>query len=103
MHPTPGRVVLYAMTEHDAHRAIAQAAARSHAWIPDGVHTSGGSAVRAGLNLPYHGETYPALVVRAHSDGTANLRVFLDGEIDVWVTAVSEGTGPGHWSWPARV
>jgi hypothetical protein len=48
-------------------------------------------------------EPCPAVIVRVWSDTCVNLKVFIDGPQDMWVTSVCEGTGPRSWHWPAKV
>jgi hypothetical protein len=55
-----------------------------------------------GGNYAAAGNRYPALVVGAWGHQSCNLRVFLDGPGDIWVTSRVEGTGPGTWRWPPR-
>lgn len=88
-HPTIGRVVMYRLTEHDA-RQITQR--RAH-------HELRG-------NFVHEGDVYPAMVVRVFdgsTNGTCNLKVFLDGEDVHWATSAREGDEPGTWAWPERV
>lgn len=49
----------------------------------------------------------PAIIVRTWENTTyendeVNLKVFTDGETDVWRTSIpySEGKEPGTWHWP---
>ncbi|MGP4090196.1 hypothetical protein [Streptomyces sp. KR55] len=88
-HPTPGRIVMYRLSEDDARHITQQ---RAH----DSVN---GNFVR-------EGDRYPAVVVRTFAGNPAdvcNLKVLLDGEDTHWATSRHEGTEPGTWSWPERV
>ncbi len=57
------------------------------------------------------GQHRPALIVKSWSPGYVNALLFLDGSNDgkqdgcapVWLTSISEGTGPGTWHEPERV
>lgn len=45
-----------------------------------------------------------AIVVRDWNfDGLVNLKVLVDGPIDLWKTSIHEGDAPGTWHWPPRV
>ncbi len=83
MTPTIGRIVIYVLTEQDAERVNA---------LP-----------RASCNGASAGDEYPAVVVRAWSATTVNLKVLLDGTPDLWATSRLEGATPGTWHWPPRV
>lgn len=87
--PTPGRIVMYRLSEDDA-RHITQKRHR------DGLN---GNFVRGG-------DRYPAVVVRTFAGNPAdvcNLKVFLDGEDTYWATSRHHGGEPGSWAWPERV
>jgi hypothetical protein len=84
MVPTPGRVVMYRLTEDDA-RHITQ---QRH------QHGLNGNFVR-------EGDRYPAVVVKTFPGNpadVANLKVLLDGEDTMWATSRHQGTEPGTWS-----
>ncbi|MGW6296698.1 hypothetical protein [Streptomyces sp. NPDC055058] len=89
MVPTPGRIVLYRLTEEDAKHITHQ-------------------RVQGGLtgNFVREGDRYPAIVVKtfpANPADVANLRVLLDGQdLPLWVTSCHRGTEPGMWTWPER-
>ncbi|WP_426568079.1 hypothetical protein [Streptomyces canus] len=88
-HPTPGRVVMYRLTEDDA-RHITQHRTRNELR---------GNFVR-------EGDRYPAMIVRAFPGNPAdavNLQVLLDVEDTHWVTSARLGEEPGTWAWPERV
>jgi hypothetical protein len=51
------------------------------------------------------GDVLPAIVTRAWKNDAGqvtgvNLKVFVDGPHNGWVTSVQEGTADGTWSWP---
>lgn len=83
---TPGRIVLYTLTKHDAE------------FIVEHHH----AAIGRTLNAPSEGDVYPALVVRVWSDTCVNLKVELDGEPTFWATSRTEGEDAGYWAWPPR-
>lgn len=86
MKPTIGRIVHYTLSENDVKQF--------------GV---GSGNVKAG-------DTFPAIILRAWgSDPTSavNLRVFVDGPSDIWLTSRTGAPGdqinvPGQWNWPPR-
>jgi hypothetical protein len=93
MTPTIGRVVHYEFSAADAELVRDQ-----HRLLTYGSAAS--------LNMPAAGETYPAMVVRAHPDGTVNLQVLLDGVATYWATSrrqATSGDTAGRWFWPPRV
>lgn len=91
MKPTIGRIVHYRLSDDDAARIIEM----GNRPLPDG---------RSPLhNASRPGDMYPAIIVRVWDDGSVNARVFLDGELTLWVTSRHEGDEPGTWSWPPRV
>lgn len=92
---TPGRVVLYKLSEADA---IAINSRR----IAVAQQTIGMTASRIG-NEAREGDLYPAVVVRTFGGPFVNLKVLLDGSDDYWATSRAEGDEPGRWSWPPRV
>ncbi|MEZ0066688.1 hypothetical protein ABIA32_002700 [Streptacidiphilus sp. MAP12-20] len=87
--PTIGRIVHYTLHEHDA-------AAIQHRRKQAGTLA----------NFVEEGQTYPAIVVRVWSpdSGSANIRVLLDGNDDLWVTSATPANEPtpGRWNWPPR-
>ncbi len=86
MKPTIGRIVHYTLSENDIE-----------------ANQVGSGNVKAG-------DTVPAIIVRAWgTDPTSavNLRVFLDGPKDLWLTsrlgaASDQINVPGFWNWPPR-
>lgn len=91
MKPTIGRTVHYKLNDGD----VAYIDDRTPIHAGDkGVHRN---SVKAG-------DVYPAVVVRVFdpSTTTANLQVFLDGDVAYWATSRVEGDEPGTWSWPKR-
>lgn len=99
--PTPGRIVLYQLSEDDAtyinrRRNDAVKHIDYHRENSDGVQIHWG-------NDAYPNDVYPAVVVRVVSQNYLNLKVFLDGNDDLWVTSRAEGSEPGEWAWPTRL
>lgn len=82
--PTVGRIVMYRLSQEDV-ATIEQRRTR-----------------RPGTINPHSpGQVLPAIVV--HPWGTcANLRVFCDGDLDLWVTSAEQGERDRQWMWPAR-
>lgn len=93
MTPTIGRVVLYKLSEADV-IAIDRD-------VPQNVQRTDGST-RCRRNGVGPGQVFPAQVVSAWGNSSANLAVALDGDCTYWATSRSEGDGPGRWSWPKR-
>lgn len=103
--PTPGRVVLYTLSEDDAarinkRRDDAIARAHEHKANPEvtGFQVHFGNRVR-------EGDVFPALIVRAWGttpESSANIQVMLDGNDTFWATSVSVGEGPRRFAWPTR-
>ena len=62
-------------------------------YIVDQFHSSG--------NAPTLGDIVPAMVVKVWSDTCVNLKLFLDGPENAWVTSVvySETNAPATWHW----
>lgn len=107
MQITPGRIVLFTITEGHAKSINAQRTAA-------GYSTKTGNQARAG-------DVYPLLVVRVWNDlGSVNGQLFLDGNDSYWITSVTPsdqyapeapnsdaapGSFPaqGRWHWPPRV
>jgi hypothetical protein len=45
----------------------------------------------------------PAIIVSTdEAAGTANLKVFTDGEKDIWMRDVKQGKEEGTWNWPTK-
>ncbi|MEU3899728.1 hypothetical protein [Streptomyces sp. NPDC045251] len=88
--PTPGRIVMYRLSEDDARHI-------THQRVQGGITG----------NYVEPGQQYPAVVCRAWSgnpDDACNLRVLLDGQDPpLWATSRLPGDTPGTWSWPERV
>ncbi len=101
--PTPGRIVLYTLSEDDAkrinkRREDAIAIAHEHKMNPEAT----GKQVHIG-NAAHDGDVLPAIIVRPWGTtptSSANLQVFLDGNDTFWVTSVSAGEGPRRFAWP---
>jgi hypothetical protein len=74
MKPTIGRIVIYNTTEEE--RAIMR---------------------ENSCNVQ---EKLPAIIVYVWSESCVNLKVFLDGVRDFWITSSLNGDGPRNWNWP---
>lgn len=98
-----GRIVYYILNENDV-RLIGKAKSayinRSEDF-PAGAQTYVGNPVAVG-------DEVPAIVVTVwpneFGDGIPgfNGQAFLDGNFQLWLTSVREGTEPGTWHWPER-
>jgi hypothetical protein len=75
MKPTLGRIVIYHTTEQDREEM----------------------RLNPECNVQ---KDLPAIIVGIWSDECVNLKVIYDGDINVWKTSVTEGTGEYNWSWP---
>ncbi|WAZ20155.1 hypothetical protein STRCI_001254 [Streptomyces cinnabarinus] len=84
MVPTPGRIVMYGLSEDDARHITQQ---RAH-------HGVTGNFVR-------EGDRYPAVVVRTFPGNPADV-ANPDGEDTHWANSRHEGDEPGTWAWPVR-
>jgi len=101
MQPTIGRIVHYTLGAGDA-----EAINRRRKDFTDSQSASAGLGYVGHVgNHAEEGQVYPAVVVRVFDPSvtTANLQVQLDGNDTYWATSRTEGDGPGHWGWPARV
>lgn len=104
--PTPGRVVLYTLSEDDAKRINKRrddAIATAHANKQNPEAT--GKQVHIG-NVTREGEVYPMMIVRAWGttpESAVNGQVLLDGNDTLWVTSVTAGEGPRRFAWPNAV
>ena len=107
--PSIGRIVHYALSAHDAdcvngRRADALKSGFAEQETGAQVHTGG---------MVDTGELVPAILTYVHSETMVNLKVFLDGNDDLWVTSRAKHDNPddeadappapGHWDWPPRV
>lgn len=101
MTPTPGRIVNYMLLPVDVSRINKRrddfAKWRHH---PDYYDT--GFVSHWGTKV-HPGEVYPMVITRVHDDGLINGQVLLDGNDAFWAVRISEGRGPGTWSWPVKV
>lgn len=89
MIPTPGRIVLYTLTEWDV-QAI-------------GTQRSRGAGPYFKGNPVSEGDVFPLQITRVWAEtegGSVNGQVLLDGNDVLWVTSRTEGTGPGFWKDP---
>ncbi len=78
MEPTIGRTVIYKTTEAD--RKLMQESKSCNDQ-----------------------KELPAVIVATWGGDTANLKVNLDGEGDLWKTSVTKGDQEGMWHWPVIV
>lgn len=83
MNLTPGRIVLYKLSQDDTDELMELAQEKN--WM---------------FNKPQPGDVIPAIVVKVFSDGSFNGKAFLDGEPDLWITSIKEGSEPGQYQWP---
>ncbi|TXS36918.1 hypothetical protein [Streptomyces sp. OR43] len=104
MQPSPGRIVLYTLTEHEAAAINRQ---RRNYHESKSAHESTGLVGHVG-NHAAAGDVYPAIIVRVWDESTVtcNLRVLLDGADTHWATSCEQdedGHRGGSWHWPERV
>lgn len=102
--PSPGRIVLYALTAVDAEQINRR---REDAEDHQATRAADGAQVHVG-NCAFEGDQLAALIVRVCTSNeapTVNAQVFLDGNDTLWITsrpqADQPGT-PGTWSPPPR-
>lgn len=94
-----GQMVKYRMPSwvaepHNLRRKDARMAKAWHAYKRTG------SIVHVG-NEVEQGKVYPAMIVAVwgtSAESAVNLKVFLDGNDELWVTSVSRGTNDGHFT-----
>ena len=94
--PTPGRVVAYTLTEHDAEQINRR---RRHARASDAASGQTGVIIHSG-NTAAAGEVYPMVIVRCWGttkESAVNAQVLLDGNDTFWATSRVQGEGPGQW------
>ncbi len=95
--PTLGRIVLYCLPQYQVEeinrrRAHATAMIDYHRWRKSGAMVHVGNEVKVG-------QIVPAMVVAVLGDGpdcAVNLKLFLDGSDDFWVTSTSVEKSPGE-------
>lgn len=101
---TVGRIVMYVLGENDVaainrRREDANRNMDMHRSQKTGVMVHAGNEVTVGQSVA-------ALVVHVwDEDGTCvNLKCFLDGTDELWVTGISHGDDPipYSWHWPPR-
>jgi hypothetical protein len=103
MQPTTGRILHYRLSAGDVETIRRRRVAKPHepGWPP-------GAQAHVGNN-PQEGDTVPLVVVVVWPDECGagkpgvNGQAFLDGNDQLWLTSVCEGTTPGTWSWPSKV
>jgi hypothetical protein len=100
--PSIGRIVHYALGEHDA-LAINRRRADSSVHMAEHRENANGVQIHIG-NLVQTGDAYPLVITRVWNTdpGTVNGQLLLDGNDTLWVTSVTPGDGVGHYSWPQR-
>lgn len=98
--PTLGRIVWYKMANWCAEEVNRR---RKHAYdsIDYHRHYKRGTQVHQG-NSVEAGKLYPAMIVAVWGDAPdscVNLKVFLDGSDDLWVTSVKVGEDDHTYQW----
>lgn len=102
MKPTVGRIVQYRLRSDQAFMINKRRNDFAQFRRSEGYQDTGSMAHFG--NPATEGEVVPLLIVKVFTPGGAvNGQAFLDGNDTLWVTSVSEGIGPGTWSWPERV
>jgi hypothetical protein len=104
MIPSLGRIVHYRLTDRDVETINKRRDDFASHRGRDG-YTDTGYIAHFG-NPPVPGQVFPAAIVRTwgnRSASVANLKVFLDGSDDLWVTSALQGEHDGQWSEPPRV
>lgn len=106
--PTTGRIVHYTLTATDAEQI--QRRRTNGASISDRIAAEKwpiGAQAHIG-NSANEGDVLPLVIVRVWPDEYGpgipgvNGQVLLDGNDQLWVTSIKEGTEPGTWAWPPR-
>ena len=99
--PTPGRIVLYQLSEDDATQINRRRKdARDSAVSLDKT----GYVVHVGNDVSA-GDVYPLVITRTWGDtpeSAVNGQVLLDGNDTFWATSVSAGERPRTFAWPVR-
>lgn len=95
--PTIGRIVHYRLTAENASRITNWRTTKNANW--GAVH--GGGQAHVGSPV-IEGVVFPMILTYVHQHGSVNGQCFLDGNDSWWAFDVSEGDGPGTWSWPPR-
>ena len=98
--PTLGRIVYYKLPNYQAEeinrrRQHANACVDYHRWKKNGTMVHAGNSVQ-------EGQIVPAMIVAVWGDtptAAVNLKLFLDGSDDFWVTSTSVGDAPGKYHW----
>jgi hypothetical protein len=91
--PTPGRIIIYRLSEMDAVNINVSSAAYNARY-------------GAAANQARAGDMLPAIIVRTFGHAPTspcNIKVFIYGPTpDYWATSRVLGDADGQWSWPAR-
>ena len=98
--PTLGRIVLFKLASWHANeinerRKDYEEKAAYHSWKKNGTLVSRGNSVEVG-------QLVPAMVVAVWGNtpqAAVNLKLFLDGSDDHWVTSVCVGEREGDYQW----
>lgn len=98
--PTVGRIVLFKLAQYQAdeinrRRNAGHASLDYHRWKKNGTMVHLGNTVEAG-------DVFPAIVVAVWGDTpecAVNLKVFLDGSDDLWVSSTNVGDDEGKYHW----
>lgn len=106
MAPTQGRIVLYTLGLEDVDRINKNRIA--YATVGDRLSSAGCQKHIGGM--VEEEDTFPMVitalwgpVVGGGDPQCVNGQVLLDGNDTLWVTSITEGTGPRTWAWPPRV
>lgn len=90
-----GTIVTYKLTAEDAAQINRRREDYERSSHSPTVQWPYGAQAHRG-NRAYEAQVYPAVVVRDWG-GPVNLKVFLDGNDDLWVTSKAQGHGAGEW------
>jgi hypothetical protein len=97
-------VVPYTLNAYDAD-AINKRRADTMTHLAEHRARADGSQLHVGNGVA-KGDVFPMIIVRVWgTDPTSSVngQVMLDGNDTYWVTSVTVGDGPGHFTWPTRV
>lgn len=100
--PSLGRTVHYVLTEQNAKEVNDRRLKSQHRLIK--THPLALQPYKG--NQAIAGQTCAMTIVRiwgTDPHAAVNGQVLLDGDDSLWVTSVTVGEGPGHFSWPPRV
>ncbi|ARC55993.1 hypothetical protein AS850_02755 [Frondihabitans sp. 762G35] len=104
--PTPGRIVLYTLSDDDAKNVNRRRDDYTSAVHNPAKETPANDGRQNHVgNKAEAGQVVPMIIVRAWGStpsSSVNGQALLDGNDTLWVTSVSEGEGPRHFQWPSR-